>query len=59
MLERFVEKEKTQLWYPALASFSFSTNTTLEKIASAFGIEIEDLIKKDEPITVDSFENCL
>lgn len=35
------------------------TLSTLEKIASAFGIEIEDLIKKDEPITVDSFEKSL
>lgn len=35
------------------------TLSTLEKIASAFGIEIEDLIKKNEPITVDSFEKSL
>lgn len=32
--------------------------STLE-ITSAFDIEIEDLIKKDEPITVDSFEKSL
>ncbi|MCH4831179.1 helix-turn-helix transcriptional regulator [Flavobacterium columnare] len=28
------------------------TLTTLEKIAIAFGVEIEDLIKKDDPITI-------
>ncbi|MCH4831170.1 helix-turn-helix transcriptional regulator [Flavobacterium columnare] len=35
------------------------TLTTLEKIAIAFGVEIEDLIKKDDPITIDSFEKSL
>jgi len=31
VLRDFVEKEKTRRWNAALASFPFSTNTSLEK----------------------------
>lgn len=35
------------------------TLSTLEKIAIAFNVGIEDLVKKDEPTTIDSFDKSL
>jgi transcriptional regulator with XRE-family HTH domain len=35
------------------------TLSTLEKIAQAFKIEVEDFFKKDAPVTVDSFDKTV
>ncbi len=35
------------------------TLSTLEKIASAFNVAVEDLFKKEAPLTVESFEQSL
>lgn len=35
------------------------TLSTLEKIAKAFNIDVEDFFKKDAPLTVDSFDKTL
>ena len=35
------------------------TLSTLEKIGKAFNLDLEDIIKKEEPLTVDSFDKSL
>lgn len=35
------------------------TLSTLEKLAKAFNVEVEDFFKKEPPVTVDSFDKSL